>query len=509
MERLASLGGIFILLGIGYAFSTSRRSINWRVVVVGIALQVYLALFLVRADWVPTMLTVAAAICASLILANRTRPLKGYWAPAARGLGMLGAITTLVWCAVHFNVWWLLLAIPVLPAIWSRIPDIAGVAGNAAIIVAIWQLELPKDFVYQSVNGIGEGVGWLSERALEASDKLFGSYRKGEPGKFVFAINVTAIILMYSALMSVLYHIGLLGWLVGILAKVLRRAMGVTGAESLAAASNVFLGQTEAPLVVRPYLPRMTRSETMALMSGGFATIAGSVLGIYIFFLKDAGFVDGAAHLIAASVMSAPAAFVFAKLFVPETEEPEHEEDELPREELGVNVLDTLAGGVTAGLKLAVNVVAMLLVFYALIDILDLGVNWATEQMFPGKGINFRRLYSYGFAPFAFCMGVTWNDCREVGQLLGTKTIFNEFIAYEELGKLAKAGAIEKRSVVLSTYALCGFANLMSIGIQIAGLSQLAPQKRPVFAQLALKAMIAGALACQLTACIVGVIGRF
>jgi len=203
--------------------------------------------------------------------------------------------------------------------------------------------------------------------------------------------------------------------------------------------------------------------------------------------------------------MSAPAAFVFAKMFVPETEVPVTREGATLRgEPLGVNLLDALAGGVTAGLRLAANVVAMLLVFYALIYILNDSVEWTARTVFGRAGITFQQIYAQVFRPFAFLIGVRWQDTAQVGELLGTKTLFNEFIAYQRLGGMIREGAISTRSEVLSTYALCGFANFMSIGIQIAGLGQLAPTRRADFSRLALRAMIAGALACQLTACVVG-----
>jgi CNT family concentrative nucleoside transporter len=253
----------------------------------------------------------------------------------------------------------------------------------------------------------------------------------------------------------------------------------------------------------------MTQSEIMALMTGGFETIAGSVLGAYVAMFDRAGVARGAADLIAASVMSAPAAFVFAKLMVPETGESETAKGApLPRDAVGTNVLDALAGGVTAGLKLAVNVVAMLLVFYALIKMLDVSVSGICGW-FGRPDIDFSLIYSCLFAPFAFLIGVPWHDCVAVGQFLGTKTIFNEFIAYDQLTAAMETQRIGMRSGILATYALCGFANFMSIGIQIGGLSQLAPGRRSDYSRLALRAMVAGALACQLTACIVGVLGEF
>jgi CNT family concentrative nucleoside transporter len=208
--------------------------------------------------------------------------------------------------------------------------------------------------------------------------------------------------------------------------------------------------------------------------------------------------------------MSAPAAFVFAKLFVPETGEAETRAGaEVSRERIGANVLDALAAGVTQGIRLAVNIGAMILVFWALIQMLDAAVAFVADEVSPGSGVTFKRLYGYLFAPFAWLMGVPSGECVRVGELLGTKTIFNEFLAYKDLGDMARAGELSTRAAVLSTYALCGFANFGSIGVQLGGLSALAPERRPDFARLALKAMIAGSLACQLTACIVGVIGGF
>ncbi|MGH7162914.1 MAG: NupC/NupG family nucleoside CNT transporter, partial [Planctomycetota bacterium] len=372
--------------------------------------------------------------------------------------------------------------------------------------VLVWTGAMPRDFAFRALNAVGDAVGVVVGFAKQGADSVFGGLR--QTGGFVFAIEVGAIVLVFSALMSVLYYVGFLPWLVGILSRVLHRTLGVSGAESLAGAANIFIGQTEAPLVVRPYLAGMTRSEMMALMTTGFATIAGSVMGAYIGILREAGIERGAADLLAASVMSAPAAFVFAKLLVPETGTPESLRGAvLARDRVGANLLDALAGGVTAGLKLAANIVAMLLVFYALVAMLNAAVDAAARGLFGGGNVTFQTLYAYAFSPFALLMGVPAGECVAVGQLLGTKTIFNEFVGYVELKEMVLAGRIGTRSAVLATYALCGFANFMSIGIQIGGLSSLAPERRPLFVELALRAMVGAALACQLTACVVGVIG--
>ena len=508
MERFASVLGILVLLGIGYACSSARRKVPWRLVVVGIGLQVWLALFIVRVDWVPALLTAAAGLCALILVAGLFRDIPGYWIPAARGLGLLGLFTTFVH-ALFMNISVALVALVAL--VWAvlsrRARNGIAVGGCLAVLAALWFMDLPEDFVFRGVHGIGAAVTWLVGFANRGADEVFGGLRGA--GGFVFAIEIGAIILLFGGLMSVLYHLRVIPWLVGLLARILYGALGVSGAESLAAASNVFVGQTEAPLIIRPYLAGMTRSEVMALMTGGFATIAGSVLGAYVAMFERAGFDRGAADLIAASVMSAPAALVFAKLMVPETEVSETREGAMmPRHALGTNVLDALTGGVTAGLKLAVNVVAMLLVFYALIYVLNDVVEWIASA-FGAENFTFQELYARLFQPFAWLIGVPAEDTLAVGELLGTKTIFNEFIAYDRLSGMISSNAIQPRSIVLSTYALCGFANFMSIGIQIGGMSQLAPERRPLFSKLALRAMVAGALACQLTACVVGVIGRF
>ncbi len=508
MAWLGSLLGIGVLIGIGYLCSTARRSIPWRLVAIGTLLQLWLALFLVRPDLVPAIMTAGAGLCVLVLVAALFRPVPGFWVPAARGLGALGWIAAVVHVCPWERLWWLRLLLLGALRLRGRIREGLGLVGNLAVLGALWFRDLPGDFVFQGVDWVGRQVMRVVAFAHEGAVAVFGGLP--EVGGFVFAIEVGAIICLFGGLMSLLHYVGLLPWLVGLLARLLHRALGVSGAEALATASNIFVGQTEAPLVIRPYLARLTESETMALMTGGFATIAGSVLGAYVAMLAKAGFVRGPADLIAASVMSAPAALVFAKLFVPETGAPvTRDRADFVGEPVGSNALDALAGGVTAGLRLAVNVVAMLLVFNALILMLNAGVNNTVRFLFGRGDIDFQTLYAYLFAPFAWLIGIPSDECLRVGELLGTKTIFNEFIAYERLGDWISKGAISTRSAVLSTYALCGFANFMSIGIQIGGLSQLAPEQRPLYARLALRAMVAGALACQLTACIIGLIGAF
>jgi len=307
----------------------------------------------------------------------------------------------------------------------------------------------------------------------------------------VFAFHVLPTIIFFAALMSVLYHLGVMQKLVKGLAWVMTRFMGVSGAESLSAASNIFVGQTEAPFVVAPFLPKMTLSEIMAVMTGGFATVAGGVMAAYVRFGIDPG------HLLAASVMSAPAALVIAKIMYPETQTPDTAgKVQVKLKKESSNVIDAAAAGATAGLKLAANVGAMLLAFIALIALLNaiLGI----------VHLSLKDILGYAFSPLAFAMGVDFKDLLEVGHLLGTKISLNEFVAYVDLAALKDT--ITPRSYVIATYALCGFANFSSIAIQIGGIGSIVPERRHELAKLGLKAMFGGALASWMTAAIAGVL---
>ena len=318
------------------------------------------------------------------------------------------------------------------------------------------------------------------------------------PAPVSFAFGALTTIIYFSALMAILYHLGIVQFLVKILANAMRWTLRVSGAESLAMAANVFVGQTEAPLVVRPYINSMTKSELMALMTGGFATIAGSVLAVYIGILGE----EYAGHLLAASFMSAPAAFVLAKIMVPETETPVtaegakivQDDDDKP-----TNLLDAAAAGTSDGLSLYLNVVAMLIAFVALVALINAGLGLIT---IGGESLSLQGIFGYLFAPVAWMMGVEWADCMNFGTLLGTKIAVNEFIAFDEMGRMRES--ISDRSFTMAAYALCGFANFASVGIQIGGISSLAPGRRADLSRLALKAMLGGAFASWMTATIAG-----
>jgi CNT family concentrative nucleoside transporter len=278
------------------------------------------------------------------------------------------------------------------------------------------------------------------------------------------------------------------------LGRLLGKALGVSGAESLSVTADIFVGMTEAPLVVRPYIERMTRSELLALMTGGFATIAGTVLGIYMLFVGPAY----AAYLIAASFMAAPASFVVAKTILPETEVSATGSDvRLAIERTGRNVLDAIAIAVRDALLLALNVAAMLIAFYSLIKLL----NWPLDAWF---GTSLQAVLGWVLSPFAWALGADWKDAVALGSLLGTKTVANEFIAYQELQAMIQNGTLSPRTVVIATFSLCGFANFGSIGVSLGGIGQLAPSRRSDLAELALPAMIGGALATCMTGAIAG-----
>ena len=424
MERLMSLLGLLVLLGIAFGLSSHRRKINWRLVGVGLAIQFALGLLLLK--WEAT--------------------------------------------AAPFR--------------------------------------------------------WFSDRVTEflaaadvGAEFLFGELTNTDSLGFIFAVKVVPTIVFFSSFISICYYLGLVQRVISAIAFVMRRLMGTSGAETLSCAGNIFVGQTEAPLMIRPYIGAMTFSELNAVMVGGFATIAGGVLAAYI------GMGVSANHLIIASVMSAPAALVIAKLMVPEIEEPKTLGGaKLPDIDVGDNLLDAAARGATDGMRLAINVAAMLIAFIALIAAVDwvlggldglVDGRWlGGEPIQTGDGTEHRgvmpgslaTLFGKLFAPIAFVMGVAWEDAAKVGNLLGAKICVTEFIAYARLTDLVGSGELSERSVTIATFALCGFANFGSIGIQLGGLGAIAPERRRDLARLALRAMFGGALASWTTAAIAGLL---
>lgn len=325
-----------------------------------------------------------------------------------------------------------------------------------------------------------------------------------------FAFKVLPTIIFFSCFMSILYYLGVMQFLVKGLAFVMQKTLGTSGAETLSASANIFLGQTEAPLVIKPYLPSMTRSELNAVMVGGFSTISGGVLAAFVDMGIDAG------HLVTASVISAPASLLLAKIMQPETEQPQTlgtVQVETPK--IGVNVIEAAAAGATDGLKLALNVGAMLIAFTALIALGDYLISATGDllaeytSLTSGKDWSLQNLLGVLFAPFAWLIGIEWQDCGRAGELLGVKMFATEFIAYDMLSTWRKPDSgieLSDRTVVIMTYALCGFSNFASIGIQIGGLGAMAPERQSDLARLGLRAMLGGTLACLMTACVAGML---
>jgi len=414
MGRLTGVLGILAILLFAYLFSTNRKAIRGKTVLIGLALQFVFALLILRVGWGERVIAVAGDAVTRLL---------GY--------------------------------------------SFAG-----------------SEFVFGP---------------LGTKDSRYG---------FFLAFQVLPIIIFIAAFFAILYHYGVMQFIIRQLAKVMMRLMGASGVESMDVAASIFMGQTEAPLTIRPYLPKVTQSELMVIMTAGMAHISGAVMGAYIAFGIDAR------HLLAAVIMTAPGTILIAKMLVPETETPltagTTKLDAIEFESKGSNVLDAAAKGTTDGLRLALNVAAMLISFLALIALID-GILGGTHNLLAAHGLpwfpaKLESIFGVLFAPVAWLIGVPRQDCMAVGNLLGTRMVLNELVAFAKLG--GEKAVLDPRSVTIATFALCGFANFSSIGIQIGGLSALAPNRRHDLAKLGLRAMIAGTLANLMSASIVGILMR-
>ncbi len=393
----------------------------------------------------------------------------------------------------------------------------ALVGKGLAFQITIAILVLKVDWIEAGFEAISRGFVTLIGYTNVGVDFLFGQFGIGKiQGPLMnFAFKILPTIVFFSSLMSLLYYWGVLQRIVYVFAWVMKRVMNLSGAESLAAAGNVFLGQTESPLLVKPYLGKMTKSEMMCLMTGGMATIAGGVLASFIDFLGGDDPVQRlfyAKHLLIASIISAPAAIVAAKILVPETEDI-NEDLSISKDKIGTNALEAISNGTTDGLKLAVNVGAMLLVFISLMALGNGILGWfgtfgginewivANTQY---SALSFELVLGYIGRPIVWILGVDWSESVFVGELLGTKTILNEFVGYLKLGEMKANGILSDKAIIMSTYMLCGFANFASIGIQIGGIGALAPNKKGQLSQLGMRALLGGTIASLLTAAVVG-----
>ncbi len=366
------------------------------------------------------------------------------------------------------------------------------------MVFAIFILKLPFGGIL--FGYLDKAVRKLISFSDAGSDFLFKSFIP-DVGYHVaminFAFRALPTIIFFSSLMAVLYHYGIIQVIVKWIARAMQKTMGTSGSETLSISANIFVGQTEAPLMVRPFISKMTQSELTAVMTGGFATVAGGILAIYVMWLGDIPGIAG--HLLAASVMSAPAALVMAKIIYPETEISETMGDmKFDIEQQKTNVFEALGDGASTGLKLAANVGAMLIAFVSLVAMINYLLSFV--------GISMDGVLGFIFKPLAWTMGVPWEEAGTLGMLMGEKIVFTELIAYGDLKELIASDAISDRTAIIASYALCGFANFGSIGIQLGGLGGMAPDRKADLAKLVTKAMIGGALASWLTATIAGLL---
>jgi len=539
--QFLSVIGLVALLGLAWAMSYHRSRFPVRTVIWGLGLQFVFALIILKEDrWsFIGMVVLAGLLVVYLMQQDQKRLLPGFpgvaavlvgasAVGAAAGLGAPGAIP------------WLIGIVLLVAAVGGRLGVPEPLRHSCAALFVVFGT------AWLIVNGVyGQTIfAAFSQKAadfLALSDYgarfLFGNLADGRhyfvapdsawPGfGFQFAFKVLPTIIFFGGFMGVLYYLGIMQVVIEALARFMKWTVGTSGAETLSCTANIFVGQTEGPLLIKPFLDDMTRSELLTIMVGGFATIAGGVLAGYIALGVPAG------HLIAASVMSAPAALLVGKIIYPETQHSATAGDvSLPEIDSGGNVIEAATNGISDGLKLALNVGAMLIGFIALIAVIDSLLGWidglidgrlldgeyvaySVKTMwspavgefrgwFPGS---LQTLFGTLFRPLAWLMGVPWSDAGLVGNLLGIKVSLNEFVAYGALGTYIQDGVLSDRGAIISTYALCGFANFSSIGIQIGGISAVAPSRKSALASLGLRAMFGGAIASWLTATIAGML---
>ncbi len=531
--RIISFAGLVVLLIVAYAMSNNKRIIPWRVIFWGVGLQILFATIILTES---LLSFIGMFIFFTWILLYLfQKPAESETVNLNFSLVLIivaGSFlsTTLFFYlqAINVSQYIILLAIAwILINSWKKLyyyqPYAIGLLLTATLGILV-QEQIYGAEIFQVLSTKVDAFLRLTDLGTSF---LFGdivSPEFQETWGYQFAFIVLPTIIFFAAFMSILYYMGVMQVMVKGMAKFMKWTLGTSGAETLSCSANVFVGQTEAPLLIKPFLDKMTLSELLTIMVGGFATIAGGVLAGYIRLGIDSS------HLIAASVMSAPAALVVGKLIFPETEESETAGDiHVPRNSQAANILDAAASGVTDGLKLAVNVGAMLVAFIALIGLIDVILNWA-DSIVDGRWLNgeYIKYSSVGFSPnsgeytgifpgslktffgtilrpIAWVMGVSWEYADEVGNLLGIKISLNEFVAFATLAEEVSAGMLSERAETIATYALCGFANFSSIGIQIGGIAAIAPSRRSDLARVGLKAMFGGAIASWMTATVAGI----
>ncbi|MCY3595760.1 MAG: NupC/NupG family nucleoside CNT transporter [Bacteroidetes bacterium] len=440
-----ALIGLTTVIGLALLFSENRRSANWRLIFLGILAQIVIAILVLQGD-----------------------AMGQFFSPLGWPKALFSWISTFFVKILQFTT-----------------EGAQFVLGDIA---------LPPDGSTEPGTPLVIGQSWGS----------------------AIAFQVLPTIIFFASLMAILYHLGLMQWVVKAMARAVAKLLNSSGAESLSVAANVFVGQTEAPLVIRPYLENMTRSEIMTLMSAGMATMAGGVMAAYIAFLAipyaamqgiplDMAQLKFAEHLLGASLMAAPAAIILSKILVPETGQPiTLGRVELPKLTESKNVIDAAATGARDGVQLVLNISAILLAFIALLAMIDFLLGWSGGLF--GAELTLGKILGWGFAPIAWMIGIPSEDIVTVGSMLGYKIVANEFVAYLQLADIMQAGTISQKSITMATFALCGFANFSSIAIQIGGIGPLAPNQRPLIAELGVKAVLAGTLANLMTATLAGVL---
>jgi len=539
--KLISLLGLLVLLFIAWLISYHKDKVNLRTVAWGLFLQFLLAVIILQQTIVSW---IGMAIFAILLVFYVFRNiLKSAWPKTlwivgiVLGAAVSGFLLFLIMQVLPFT--WLLLIILSIMLVNKFLIKNEAIKPylGAILVIALFTAPVANGIYGKEIfQSFSNGVAKFLSMSLYGAEFLFGNLVKTEhffpatntwPGfGYLFAFAVLPTIIFFGGFMAVLYHYGIMQRVVEAMAKFMSWTMGTSGAETLSCAANIFVGQTEAPLLIKPFLNEMTESELLTVMVGGFATIAGGVLAGYIAMGVNAG------HLVAASVMSAPAALVMGKIIYPEIKESKTlGVIKMPKMERAQNVLGALSNGITDGTKLAVNVGAMLIGFIAIMALIDTGFSWldklidgqllgkeymeysVTSIVSPVKGEymgifpgSLKTLFGTLFRPLAWLMGVSWKYAGEVGNLLGMKISLNEFVAFSALGTYIKTGVLSERATTIATYAICGFANFSSIGIQLGGIGAVAPGRKKALAKVALKAMIGGALASWTTATIAGIL---
>ncbi|MGX5818846.1 NupC/NupG family nucleoside CNT transporter [Chitinophaga lutea] len=534
---LRGMLGMAFLVFICYVFSNNRRAISWKLVSIGICAQVMFALGVlnVKVGGQPVF-WLFFGLMLLVVAFNRLRRKKREGFGPAPGwtdwllalAAMAGFYIGIIRCSAFSYPALAFMAglVPIvimaklLPRSNLELLKWTILAACGLLTVSVYAGWCRQDVFSHTLSVVSGGFVQLINISHKGIEFMFqGLADPSGSWGYIFAVQVLPNIIFFAALSSVLYYLGVLQKIVYVFAYLLNK-LHISGAESVSTAANIFLGQTEAPLMIRPYLEKMTRSEILCIMVGGFANTAGSVMAAYVGMLGGTDPVQQeyfALHMLSQSIMSAPAAIVCAKLLFPETQDHLISKDlYIPREKLGDNFLDSLSLGTTDGLKLAVNVGAMLIVFTALMYVCNEILGWAGAQtglnpqiasMSGGRytSLSLELILGYIFSPVAWLIGVSTQDMLSVGQLLGEKTVLNEFIAYQSLSKMKDAHLIQDpKSLLIATYALCGFANFASIGIQIGGISQLAPNQRKNLTELSLRALLGGTIACLMCGCIAG-----